>query len=179
MLFEAASGTLDFARALTGTGALKIDAGAVLEMDSSAVSTLTATLTGAAATLKLAAPTTFAATIAGFAVGDTINLLKVAVTGAHVNGKDQLVIVHKKTNVATLQLTGCYSGATFTVGSDGHGGSDITLTSGASATPLTPSPHLLVAAMAAMGPTAGETMTIHDAGAVRAPMLSRAGVQLV
>ena len=128
-LIEAAMGTLDFSAALTGTGALKIDAGAVLEADSSVASTLTATFNGKQATLALLAPTTFAATIAGLAVGDTIDLLNAHATGAGVNSKNQLVIVDHNKVVASLQLTGPYHGATFTLGSDGHGGTDLTLAS--------------------------------------------------
>jgi hypothetical protein len=179
-VIEADAGTLDFSKALAGPGALKIDAGAVLEADSSAASTLTATFTGASATLALTAPKKFAATIAGFADGDTIDLLKIAATGASVNGKDQLVIVDGTTTVATLQLTGHYHGSKFTVVSDGDGGTDITLGGDANALPPgspTPSAHLLVAAMAAVGGGAGEAMILHDPTAVRAPMLSRPGVQ--
>lgn len=154
-LIEAAMGTLDFSAALTGTGALKIDAGAVLEADSSVASTLTATFNGKQATLALLAPTTFAATIAGLAVGDTIDLLNAHATGASVNSKNQLVIVDHNKVVASLQLTGPYHGATFTLGSDGHGGTDLTLASRSAMPSGAASParsvQALVSAMAGLG----------------------------
>jgi hypothetical protein len=146
-VIEAAAGTLDMAGKLAGTGVLKIDTGATLEVDTTAASTLTATFDGGAATLALKSATTFGATISGFAVGDTIDLLGKKATGASINASDQLVIVNGTKAVATLQLTGTYSGATFSVGSDGNHGTDVTLLTAAKA----PSPSGLIAAMAALG----------------------------
>ena len=163
-MIEAAVGTLDLANAVSGNGALQIDAGAVLEIDAAAAKSLTATFSGSGATLALKAPTAFASTIAGFAVGDTIDLLKIAATGASINAKDQLVIVNGATKVATLQLTGAYSGATFTIGSDKHGGTNITpLTASmvpppAGASPA-PSTQAMVAAMAGLGAGAWSALT--------------------
>jgi len=122
---EVATGTLDFASRLLGTGVLKIDAGATLEADAGATSTLTATFNGAAATLALTSPKAFGATLDGFATGDVIDLLNLTATGASVNGGDQLVIVDGGKTVATLQLSGNYVGATFVTSSDGHGGTDV------------------------------------------------------
>ena len=45
-MIEAATGILILESGLTGTGALKIDSGATLEVGSSVAATLTATLTG-------------------------------------------------------------------------------------------------------------------------------------
>jgi len=162
-LIEAATGTLDFSNSLTGTGALKIDSGATLQVTSSVASTLTATFDGASATLALAAPTEFAATIAGFAVGDTVDLLNIAATGASINDSDQLVIVDRKTAVATLQLTGSYSGATFTIGSDGHHGTDVTLTAAGAVQPWgaafpARSVQALISAMAGLGSRSGSAV---------------------
>ena len=162
-MIEVAAGTLDLAGKLSGTGGLKIDAGATLEVDTTTTSTLTASFNGAGATLALKAPTTFAATIAGFAVGDTVDLLKIAATGASVNANDQLVIVNETTTVASLQLTGTYNGATFTIGSDKHGGTNITLLTAsmvpppAGASPA-PSTQAMVAAMAGLGAVAGSVV---------------------
>jgi large repetitive protein len=156
---EAQAGTLDFTNTLGGKGALTIASGAVLEVDSAAASTLTATFGGPTATLALKSPTTFAATIAGYALGDTIDLLKIAATGASINSKDQLVIVDGTTTVATLKLTGTYSGATFTVGSDSHGGTDLTLSAAGAVPPDAPSParsvQALISAMAGLGTGSG------------------------
>ena len=144
-LVETASGTLDFASRLLGTGALKIDAGATLQADAAAVSTLTTVFNGGDATLALKLPKTFAATIGGFAATDTIDLLAEQATSASINPSDQLVILDKTVTLATLQLTGAYTDATFSFQSDGHGGTDVTLMSGV------PETHAFVEAMAGLG----------------------------
>ncbi len=166
-LIKVATGTLDFAAALTGTGALKIAAGAVLEADSTVAKTLTVNFNGATVTLALKAPSTFAATIAGFAPTDTIDLLKIAATGASINAKDQLVIVNGGATVAKLRLTGTYTGATFTIGADGHGGTDVTLATAA----VVPPPHALIAAMAALGSGAGAMLATVAHGETWRPAL--------
>ena len=106
--------------------------------------------------LALRFPKLIAAKISGYAPADTIDLLKTAATGASINASDQLVIVNGATTVATLQLTGSYTGATFSVGSDGKGGTDIVMLTAASVTPSMAStssnaPHAFIAAMAQMG----------------------------
>jgi hypothetical protein len=164
-IIEAAAGTLDLANAVSGNGALKIDGGAVLEVDAAAAKGLTATFSGIGATLALKTPATFAATIGGFAVGDTVDLLKITATGASINAKDQLVIVNGAITVASLQLTGAYSGATFTIGSDKHGGTNVTLLTAAGV----PTPNALVAAMAGLGAGAGAAVA---AGVPVAPPLA-------
>lgn len=147
-VIEAAVATLDLTVAVTGTGAMKIDAGATLEVDAGAVSTLTTTFNGANATLALKSPTAFAATIGGLAVSDTIDLLGQTATGASVNGSDQLVIVNGAKTVATLQLSGAYASATFKIGSDGAGGTDVTLLTAAAVPPSGGSTQAFAAAMA-------------------------------
>jgi hypothetical protein len=125
---EASTGTLDLMQAVTGSGAMQVDAGATLEFGSSAASTLTMTFNGANATLALAIPSSFAATISDFAAGDDIDLLKITATSAVLENGDQLLITKGHTTIATLQLSGSYTGYTFGTVSDGHGGTDITAT---------------------------------------------------
>jgi hypothetical protein len=156
-VIEAATGKLDFKRTMSGSGALRVDAGATLELDSSARRTLLMVFGGASATLALKAPTKFAATISGFAVSDTIDLLKIIATGARINAKDQLVIVDGTTTVATLKLTGTYTGSIFTIGSDGHGGTDVTLLTAASVPPAAATPNTFVAAMAGLSGGSGSS----------------------
>ncbi len=153
-LIEVAAGTLDISNKLSGTGVLKIDAGTTLEVDTTIASTLTATFNGANATLAIKTPATFAATISGFAVSDTIDLLGRKATGASINGSDQLVIVNGANTMATLQLSGAYSGATFTVGSDGKGGTNVTLLTASR------SPQALAAAMAGLGGGGASALTV-------------------
>ena len=169
-IFEAASGTTDCTNRLYGTGSLKIDAGATLETDNIVIKTLTANFNGANAVLAIGNVKVFAATIGGFATSDTIDLLNLKATGASVNGSNQLVVVSGSTTVATLQLTGAYTGAAFNAASDGRGGTNITLASA-------PSPLAMAAAMAAMAPGAGggAMTTAQETASPLAPMLARSG----
>jgi hypothetical protein len=105
---EIAGGTLTVQQALTGSGTVTMDSGT---------------------TLALASPQGFTNTISGFSSGDTIDLIGTLATDISLNNSDQLVIADAGTAVATLQLTGNYSGTglAFLVASDGNGGTAITL----------------------------------------------------
>jgi hypothetical protein len=171
-LIEVAAGTLDVSNKLSGTGVLKIDAGATLEIDTTTASSLTTTFNGATATLAIKTPATFAATLSGFAVGDTVDLLGHKATGASINGSDQLVIVNGAGTVATLQLTGAYSGATFAIGSDGKGGTNVKMLTAAAVSPA-PSPHPLITAMALLGAAAASaSATTAQSDTWRPPLLA-------
>lgn len=128
-VIEAASGTLDFTQSIYASGALKIDAGATLELDAAASSALTLAFNGNRAILALGKPGVFRVAMAGFAAGDTIDLLNTAATSAALAAGDKLLVKNGAHTVATLQLTGDYASAAFTVASDGHGGSAIMVTS--------------------------------------------------
>jgi hypothetical protein len=125
---EAATGTLELSKAVTGSGTMTVEAGATLELGSSAAATLGLTFGGASATLALTNPASFAATIEGFAATDKIDLVNIAATAATLETGDRLLITDGATTVATLQLTGTYTGFTFDTVADGHGGTDITAT---------------------------------------------------
>jgi hypothetical protein len=99
-----------------------------LELGSSAAATLGLTFGGASATLALTNPASFAATIEGFAATDKIDLVNIAATAATLETGDQLLITNGANTVATLQLSGAYTGYTFNTVSDGHGGTDIRAT---------------------------------------------------
>ena len=153
---EAASGTLDLTQAVNGAGSLVVDAGATLALDSAVAAGLSVTFNGAGAILEIGRTAAFGATIGGFAGGDAIDLLGLTATGASVDAGDQLVVVNGARTVATLQLTGSYGGATFSVGSDGGGGTNVTLVAtDAASSPTDASaavtPHALIAAMSVMG----------------------------
>ena len=155
---EAASGTLDLTQAVNGTGALLVDASATLAFDSAVAVGLSVTFDGAAANLAIGRAAAFRATIGGFAAGDAIDLRSLTATGASVDAGDQLVVVNGARTVATLQLTGSYEGDTFNVGSDGAGGTDVTLGTtdaartavGCSPAPAA-TPHAMIAAMSVLG----------------------------
>ena len=148
---EASSGTLDLTQAVTGAGTLKIDAGATLQLDAGAGSGLSLSFNGSNATLAIGRPSAFSATISGLAISDTIDLLGAVATSASINASDQLIVLNGSRTVATLQLAGDYAGASFGVGSDGHGGADIALIA------TTAAPQAFVAAMAGFGASAPAT----------------------
>jgi hypothetical protein len=130
---DVASGSLAFRRALNGAGVLQIGSCAVAEVDAAASSTLVADFAGNGATLALGLANVFRSTIRGFAGGDTIDLIDTTATSATLKAGDKLVIVNGAKIIATLSLSGNYSGDTFNVTSDGHGGSEITLATQAKA----------------------------------------------
>lgn len=151
---EASSGTLELSDAVTGAGKLKIDTGATLQLAANVGVSLTVSFNGENATLAINRPSAFKATISGLAISDAIDLVGAAATGASVNTSDQLVIINGSRTVATLQLSGNYAGAGFSVESDGHGGTDVALAATAAA------PLALATAMAAFG--AGASATASD-----------------
>ncbi|HZZ62277.1 MAG TPA: hypothetical protein VFE63_14075 [Roseiarcus sp.] len=110
---EASGGTLTLTDAVTGTGGLRIDGGADLVAGGAIASGATATFNGANAALTLNSPSSFGATIGGFALEDTIDLVGITANGASVNGSSQLVVSENGTAVATLQLDGAYSDFAF------------------------------------------------------------------
>jgi hypothetical protein len=170
-LIEAASGILHLGGAIDGDGVMRVDTGAILEVDKSAAASLGMTFSGTNATLVLGKTANFAATIGGFAGGDTIKLIGRAATAATLGAGDTLAVTNNGAPVMTLQLTGDYSGATFNVFSDGHHGSDITVTLSGAAVGI--SAHRFIAAAAALGGTSGAAIRLGDVAAFHAPMLAR------
>ena len=173
-LVEVASGTLELTAAVAGTGTLKIDTGAALELDSAVAKGGVIVFNGPNATLDLATPARAARTIAGFTAGDFIDLLGVTATSARANKFDQLTIFNGSTKIAVLRLTGSYIGQTFSVSSDGHGGSIIVVSGGGSASA---SPALFAQAMASVDcrtPGAGASVA-NTSTVVTAPRLLSPG----
>jgi hypothetical protein len=121
----ASGGTLDIARAISGTGVLAIDSGAAV-VASGAVTVADVTFDGAG-TLTLADPTSFTSTISGFSTGDTIDL-------EHLNVKSVRFSHHTLTlfgpghhTLGTLLFTGHYKHADFAL-SSAAGGTDLNFT---------------------------------------------------
>jgi hypothetical protein len=162
-IIEAATGTLDLTLAITGSGTMKIDAGATLEVDKTASSRQTVRFLEGTGTLALATPSGFAATLHGFAPTDTIDLLNTAATAATLGAGDTLVITNNGNAVATLQLGGTYTGDTFNVASDGHSGTNITVTVPGAAVAHPAQSHQFIAAMAGLGGRAGGSVNMMGA----------------
>ncbi|MGI9168926.1 MAG: hypothetical protein ACR2FH_01950 [Caulobacteraceae bacterium] len=162
--------TLVFSQAIDGDGAMAVYGGATLEVDASAAASLSMNFNGVGGTLALGEASAFAATISGFAPGDTIDLLETKASRAVLKSGDRLAIYRSGAVIATLQLTGNYAGATFNVASDGAHGSNITVT-----LPAATSAQRFTAAMAGLGadgvagPLAGEARLHHVQPTLCAP----------
>ena len=114
-----------------GNGTTDIGTGGVADFSAAVAPDQTVAFTGATGILRLRQPSTFAASIAGFAAGDTIDLAGIPATAAiwtagTLGGKGQLTISDAGSNLATLPVLGDYSTGGFSVTGDGAGGSVIT-----------------------------------------------------
>ena len=126
---NAQGGLLRITGAVTGSGADNIGSAATLEFDAATSGGQTVAFTATSGGLAIASPPNFGATISGFGVGNEIDLLKVVATSASYQS-GILSVLNGATTVASLNLSGNYSGTTFDVSSDGNGGSLITIGSG-------------------------------------------------
>jgi hypothetical protein len=145
---SAAGGVLEVDGTVTGAGRFDIGVGSELRLDQAATA-VTATFAGADGTLAMADPDAFNGKIAGFAAGDTIDLVGLVATSVtRTRGTDILVFSNDGATVAALTLTGDYLGDTFHVASDGAGGTNVTLI-----VPAAPALARLAQAMAAITPT--------------------------
>jgi hypothetical protein len=142
--FDAGGPALDFTSAVTGSGNFQINAGATLEFGSSVASGATVTFGGGTGELKLDAPGSFAATIAGFtgtqadaAHSDVIDIAGINETSAnfHETYAGGMLTVTDGTN--TVELTFSNFTSSFKFASDGNGGTLI-FDPPASATPNAP-----------------------------------------
>ncbi len=182
--------TLILQAALYGSGQAAIASGSVLEIGRSAAVGQTVVFQDATGLLRLDAGASFAATLVGLRVGDAVELVATAATSASVNNQDQLVVLNGSSTVATLQLTGYYRHTIFQVASDGHGGTNISVSTTAAAPAFAQaiaSPpaaatvaasHRFIAAIAALGGSADTAIHTHDAAALHPPMLLGPGVSV-
>ena len=99
---EIAGGTLELAGTVSGTGILKIDAGAALQIDEAAGS-LNVAFAGSTGTLILKDPAGFTGTITGLMGSDAIDLTNINwATGPHLQ---QPVSYDSSSNISTLIIT--------------------------------------------------------------------------
>ncbi|MFO1086032.1 MAG: VWD domain-containing protein [Reyranellaceae bacterium] len=123
---EATDGVLVVTGAISGTGLNKIGSNATLELGSGSPDSVF--FNGASATLRLDTPAAFKGTIVGFDALDKIDLRGIAGgTKATLDSKNVLHVLNSSSvEIASLQLTASNIGQSFTVGSDGAGGTMIT-----------------------------------------------------
>jgi hypothetical protein len=121
------SGSLIVSGSLAGTGDILLSNFGVADMFNTSN---TVTFLDGKDTLRLEAPGTFTAAIAGFQKGDKIDLLNTSVTKlspASTTSSTVLTVDNGATAVATLNFLGDYVGFTFGFTPDGGTGFDITV----------------------------------------------------
>ena len=123
---KVSGGGLVVVGAATGAGLFDILTGGTMDFSDTVASTVTATFGGTKGVLELENPTDFAGKIAGFAAGQTIDLVGVSATAATISGTT-LTVTSGTTTIAQLALTAALTG-TATAATDGRGGTDITFT---------------------------------------------------
>jgi hypothetical protein len=117
-------GLTDLRGAVTGAGGFTIKGGATLEFGGSDAETVT--FASATAALKIDHPSSFTGTLAGLVVGDTIDLAGITAVSATVTGA-VLKVVDSQSNTYSYNLTGFPGGDSFSIQSDGAGGSKLTV----------------------------------------------------
>jgi hypothetical protein len=115
------AGKLRFAGALTGSGSATIANGASLETSGSVGGGIIVTL-GTSSDLLIDQTGQFAGQIANFVAGDTLDIGGLKVTTATASASGTLSLFDSGATVGKLLLTNNDSGAVFTYGTDGHGG---------------------------------------------------------
>jgi hypothetical protein len=131
------SGTLDLAAAVSGAGTLRIDAGATLAFGAAVAAGSKVSFLGTGGELELLDGADFAGKVAGFAATDSLDLrsipfgtgTKVSYSGTKTSGT---LTVSNGSHVANIALLGQFTAGEFAAANDGHGGTDITLSSAAS-----------------------------------------------
>jgi hypothetical protein len=123
---NAAGRTLTITQHVTGAGQATIEKSARLEFGSDVAAGQTVLFKGNSGALALDYAQGFAGTIAGFAPGNVIDLVNTKANATSYSAaKQTLTIKENNTVVATLKLSGNYAGDTFTLASDGNGGTEI------------------------------------------------------
>ncbi|WP_213737477.1 autotransporter-associated beta strand repeat-containing protein [Bradyrhizobium sp. dw_411] len=126
---DAGGPALDFASAVTGSGNFQINAGVTLEFGGSVAGGATVTFAGGTGELKLDAPGSFAATIAGFtgtqadaAHSDVIDLAGINETSANFHESYAGGVLTVTDGINTAELTFSNFNSSFKFASDGNGG---------------------------------------------------------
>ena len=123
---EATDGVLVVTGGILGAGLNKIGSNATLQLGTGSPDAVF--FNGVSATLRLDTPAAFKGTIVGFDALDKIDLRGIGGgTSATVDSKSVLHVLNSSSvEIASLQLTASNIGQSFTVGSDGAGGTMIT-----------------------------------------------------
>ena len=159
----ASGGTVQALGAITGAGSATISNGGLLELGGTDAETVSF---NDAATLKLdnVTATSFTGHIDGLAVGDTIELSKISVASAVINGSALLV---SESDGSTLSYkiaaaSGSFAGDYFHIASDNAGGTDLVLSVNTTAVSETVPSALSGDENVAIALNGGNAITISD-----------------
>jgi hypothetical protein len=122
---DAAGGVVSFASAVGGAGVLDIGKTGTVWLQAGAAIAQSVDFLAGTGLLELTHPNAFTGTIDGFGGGDRIDLLNIAATSYSFAG-GVLTVKANGSTVARLDFQGSYAKADFALGSDGHGGTNIT-----------------------------------------------------
>jgi hypothetical protein len=116
----ASGGALQLNSGVTGAGTLQVDAGAELDANAAVASTQAVSFAGVGGTLGLFSPNSFAATISGFAAGDTF-LTSAAFVNfmENVGGTSGTLTLSSGGVTDQITLNGVYSNSLFTHSTSG------------------------------------------------------------
>ncbi len=154
---EAVTGSLKISGSALGTGILKIDSGATLEIGVGIAPKEIVTFAGGAgATLKLDKPASLG-TLTGFGGGDRLDLAGITATSASISGT---ILTVATASTSTTYVSAALAGDAVTTGTDGSGGTYVNIFRQASAS-HTPEPLAFgnrhVGATATLGLTVSNT----------------------
>ena len=124
-MIEAKGSVVDISKRVTGHGTLEVAAGGTISLLAGADSSQAFDFLAKTGALDLTNPLDFAGHIHGFSGSDIIDLVNTAETSYNYAG-GILTVDNGTTTVASLHFNGSYTTADFTLGSDGHGGTQIT-----------------------------------------------------
>ncbi|HEX4262667.1 MAG TPA: hypothetical protein VHY76_16330 [Acetobacteraceae bacterium] len=152
----ASGGRLAIAGAVTGAEALQVAAGSTLALAGAVSAASSIGFEGPAATLLLSQPGAVAATIAGFAPGETIDLPGIAPSGTTASLQGSALVIGEGNGGALSLALAAGTSGTANAASDGAGGTRITLGSAN----LQISPMVFVATAAPPTTTAGSAAAL-------------------
>ncbi len=117
------SGTLAFEQSVGGSGAVDIEGNARIDFATVVGSSTSIAFIGGGGTLAIdSLGTTFGAGVSGFALGDAIDLTAVqSGSGTGFSFNNGTLTVSDGTHVASVDLAGSYSNASFVLGTDQNG----------------------------------------------------------
>ena len=123
----ATGGTMALAASVTGSGIVDVAADAGLKSGALLGVSKVNLLAGGTHGMSFYSTARVTATISGFRLGDTIDLVKQNVIG--LSFADHVLSISESAGgVTSLHFAGSYAGLAFVHTSDTHGGTDITLT---------------------------------------------------